>query len=93
MRQDIFVFCWCRSNLNGVFDKLTYDESTVENRTGLSISFSKNHIFKNDGGASIFFELKIISISVIFWARTNSYTLFDRFNYVESNAKYRLTWH
>jgi hypothetical protein len=61
MRQEIFEFCWCKSNLNGVFDKLTYDESTVENRAGLSISFSKN-----DGGDSISFELKIISILLFF---------------------------
>jgi hypothetical protein len=46
MRQDIFELCCCRSNLNGVFDKLTYDESIVEKRTGLSISFSKNQIFQ-----------------------------------------------
>jgi hypothetical protein len=46
MRQDIFEFCWCKSNLNDVSDKLTYNESIVENRTGPSISFSKNYIFQ-----------------------------------------------
>jgi hypothetical protein len=64
MRQDIFVFCWCRSNLHVVFDKLTYDESTVENRSLLV--FQKIIFSKNGGGASIFFELKIVSILLFF---------------------------
>jgi hypothetical protein len=42
-----FFFLLVLANLHGVFDKLTYDESTVRNRTAPSISFSK----KNGGGA------------------------------------------
>jgi hypothetical protein len=93
MRQDIFVFCWCRSNLHDVFDKLTYDESTVETAQVSLLVFQKVIFFKNGGGDSIFFELKIISILLFFGPEQIHILYLIRFNYVESNAKYRLTWH